>query len=237
MAGVQAAIDDRALAEGAGIAVSIVHVCLACGDVVRADGVGLSLITREGGHEPVYATEERSEALAESQVAVGEGPGVTAFGEGRPVLVPDLDCGVSQRRWPLFVPAAVERGVAAVFAFPLLAGAIAVGVLEICRNTRGALSEGELADALLFTDAALLQVLHAARVAAATPVMEEPHPFGGGIDRWPEVHQATGMVSVQLGTDLAEAFMRLRAHAYSSDRSLREIAREVVERRLRFDPD
>ena len=53
-----------------------------------------------------------------------------------------------------------------------------------------------------------------------------------------EVHQATGMVSVQLGVSLAEALVRLRAHAWAEDRLLADVAADVVARRLRFgEPD
>ena len=49
-----------------------------------------------------------------------------------------------------------------------------------------------------------------------------------------QVHQATGMVSVQAGVSIEDAFLMLRARAFSSDRLLAEVAHEVVERRLRF---
>jgi AmiR/NasT family two-component response regulator len=52
-----------------------------------------------------------------------------------------------------------------------------------------------------------------------------------------QVHQATGMVLVQLGASAEAAFARLRAYAYAHDRRLGDVARDVVERRLRFDPD
>jgi hypothetical protein len=42
------------------------------------------------------------------------------------------------------------------------------------------------------------------------------------------------MVSVQLGVDVEEAFVRLRAYAYAEDRRLTDVARDVVGRRLRF---
>ena len=52
-----------------------------------------------------------------------------------------------------------------------------------------------------------------------------------------QVHQATGMILVQLGVTAEAAFARLRAYAYAHDRRLGDVAREVVGRRLRFDPD
>jgi ANTAR domain-containing protein len=55
--------------------------------------------------------------------------------------------------------------------------------------------------------------------------------------RYPEVHQATGMIIVQLGTSPEIAFARLRAHAFAHNRQLRDVARDVIARRLRFRPD
>jgi len=48
------------------------------------------------------------------------------------------------------------------------------------------------------------------------------------------VHQATGMVSAQLGITVDDAFLLLRAHAYVVERGLEDVARDVVGRRLRF---
>jgi hypothetical protein len=49
-----------------------------------------------------------------------------------------------------------------------------------------------------------------------------------------QVHQAAGMISVQLGVSLAEALVRLRARAFAEDRLIAEVAADVVARRLRF---
>lgn len=51
------------------------------------------------------------------------------------------------------------------------------------------------------------------------------------------VHQASGMVSAQLETTVDLALVRLRAVAFSSGRPLVEVARSVVDRTLRFDPN
>ena len=50
-----------------------------------------------------------------------------------------------------------------------------------------------------------------------------------------ELHQAAGMVSVQLGVDVREALVRLRAYAYASGRSLIQVAADVVAGRLHLD--
>ncbi|HEX8766722.1 MAG TPA: ANTAR domain-containing protein, partial [Jatrophihabitans sp.] len=48
----------------------------------------------------------------------------------------------------------------------------------------------------------------------------------------PEIFQAQGMVKVQLGIDLGQAMVRLRAYAFAADSTLADVAREVVARRL-----
>lgn len=49
------------------------------------------------------------------------------------------------------------------------------------------------------------------------------------------VHQATGMVSVQLGSDVTEALRRLHSYAASNGCELVDVAQQVVDRRIRFD--
>ncbi len=56
-----------------------------------------------------------------------------------------------------------------------------------------------------------------------------------GADFHRVVHQATGMVAVQLGVGVSTALVRLRAHAFGSERRLVAVAQDVVERRLRFE--
>ncbi len=46
------------------------------------------------------------------------------------------------------------------------------------------------------------------------------------------VYQAQGMVLHQLSVSLEDALARLRAHAFASDRTLIEVSRDVVARRL-----
>ena len=48
------------------------------------------------------------------------------------------------------------------------------------------------------------------------------------------VHNAAGMVSIQLGVNVTEAMLRLRAYAFGHERPLTSVAEDVVARRLRF---
>ena len=48
------------------------------------------------------------------------------------------------------------------------------------------------------------------------------------------IHQATGMVLAQLNVTADDAGLILRAHAYASGRSVRDVADDVLARRLDF---
>ena len=45
------------------------------------------------------------------------------------------------------------------------------------------------------------------------------------------------MLTEQLGTSIANAFVRLRIYAYVNDLRLTDVARDIVARRLRLQPD
>ena len=62
-----------------------------------------------------------------------------------------------------------------------------------------------------------------------------PDRLGEVVDHRANVHQATGMIAAQLGSDVATALGRLRAFAWSRDRSVADVADDVISRRLRFE--
>jgi hypothetical protein len=49
-----------------------------------------------------------------------------------------------------------------------------------------------------------------------------------------KVHQATGMIAARLGIGLDEALVRLRGHAFGSNRAIDDVAADVVAMRLDF---
>ncbi len=204
------------------------RLCAACLSALPVSGVGAALMTADGPSGVVLAaTDERARQLEELQFALGEGPCVEASGGGRPVLEPDLLVAGSPR-WPRFGAAALAAGVQAVFAFPLRVGAIRVGVLDLYRDSPGLLAGPDLVEALAFADAATAVVLHL-QDGDGGPALTAL------IDGRAEVHQATGMITIQLGVGLAEALLRLRAHAYATGRTVSAIAADVVGRRMFFD--
>ncbi|MEV7094968.1 ANTAR domain-containing protein [Amycolatopsis sp. NPDC051045] len=205
-------------------------VCLACVDTLeQVDAAILALRGSARSEEVLGASDQWAAKLAELQYTVGEGPGVEAFEGGSPVLVPDLS--VEQVRWPGFADAALALGVAAVFAFPFQFGAIKFGTLELVRRRPGGLASAEQRDAALAADLATAALLRQSLEAERAGQDFAPRPVAS----YQDVNIATGMLAAQLQVTLDDAFARLRAHAFSQDRSVLDVARDVLERLIALD--
>jgi GAF domain-containing protein len=175
-------------------------------------------------------TDEVSQLIEELQYTLGEGPCVDAYQQDQVVAEPDLADPV-RRRWPAFTPPALTAGVRAVFGFPLRAGAVHLGALNLYRDTAGPLTGDQHADALVVADVAARWVLEAQAGAPPDTLAEE---LEAGADFHFAVHNAAGIVSVQQDISVTEALIRLRAFAFSSDRLLAEVAQDVIARKLRL---
>ncbi|HEY6478993.1 MAG TPA: ANTAR domain-containing protein [Streptosporangiaceae bacterium] len=213
-------------------AVSVAAVGRAAALWLGVDGASVTAVTDLIAREPLFASDALSARLEELQFTTGEGPAAGDFRLGSPVLIPDLEA--MGARWPGFVSAAIAAGAGAMFALPLQAGAIRVGVLTLYRAKPGALAPEALADALVLADVALQLILDAAAGISGLP---EHQLLAALSDRRAEVYQAVGMVAVQLGVSLEDAFVRLRAHAFATGRALADLADDVVTRVVRFSPE
>jgi hypothetical protein len=219
-----------------GAPVTVAHVCAAAMAGVAVDGAGVTVMVSPAVREIVSVTDAVAEDIEQFQLTFGQGPCVDSLTQGGPVLAVDLHSPEYLARWPVFAPAAVDAGARAVFALPLQIGAIRLGVLDLYRARPGGLSEHQLADALAFADTVGMLLLDGSagtQADTAEPAWQYEQPSAQNA----VVHQATGMVLVQLGVSAEAAFARLRAYAFAHDQRLEDVARDVVERRLRFDSD
>jgi hypothetical protein len=192
------------------------------------------LMAGDVAHGSLCTTDPTSALIEQVQYTLGEGPCVDAHRQGRPVVEADL-AGAGPTRWAAFAEPVVAAGVGAVFGFPLRIGAVRLGALNLYRDRPGDLTDDQHADALVLADVAAEMILLLQARAPAGTLADE---LARSADLHAVVHQAAGMVAVQLGINVADALVRLRAHAFAYDRPLREVADDVVARRLRFDtPD
>ncbi len=218
------------LPDGAVPADRMRRLCVAAAGALTASGVGLSVMADSLTPGLLAASDPDTERLEELQFTIGEGPCVDAFARRRPVLIPELDAA-TMARWPVYAPAVHSLGVRAVFAFPLQIGAARFGVLDIFRGTASMLSDRELSRAFAFADVALATLMHEPDADA----LDDDDLGSDLLGSRAEVFQAQGMVTGQLGLNLADALARMQAYAYLHDRPLGDVAADIVAGRLHLE--
>lgn len=221
--------------------VSVADVCAVAIGSVQLSGAWVAATRNDGPDLVMCATDPVCEQLAELQLTLGEGPCRDVLSSAAPVLTADLGDTEAGRRWPAFTPEALELGAGAIFGFPLIVGAILPGVMGVYRRSAGLLTGGQLGDLLILADIAVMLLLGGIGEGAAAGADGDGAWLEGqspdlALHR-AEIDQATGMLTVQLGVPVTEAFARLRAYAYGESRRLGDVASDIVARRLRLDPD
>ncbi len=194
------------------------------------NGAGVMLMSGDIPRGSLCASDKVSQLIEDLQFTLGEGPCVDAYRHDAVVAEPDL-AGPGARRWLAFTPPALDAGVRAVFGFPLRAGSVRLGALNLYRDRPGPLSADEHADALVVAAVAARWVLEVQAGAPPGAVAEE---LEAGADFHFAVHNAAGIVSVQEDISVTEALIRLRAFAFSSNRPLADVARDVITHTLRL---
>ncbi len=126
---------------------------LAAATVDGADGVSVTL-ARSGLLVTAAATNDTVLRMDEHQYRTGEGPCLAAAAQGHWFHVESL---AEERRWPDFVPLALQEGIASVLSTPLLVAERPLGALNIYSTTEHAfgLEQQQLA-ALFATQAATI---------------------------------------------------------------------------------
>ena len=219
----------RILAELAGAGTSA-RLCEVGASVVGVAGAGVMLMTGDVPGGSLCTTNAVSMLIEDLQYTLGEGPCVDAYHGDVVVREPDL-ADPRTPRWLAFTPRAVAAGARAVFGFPVRVGSARLGALNLYQDRPGMLNDEQHADALVVADVVARWVLDMQGGAAPGALAKE---LEIGADLHFVVHNAAGMVSVQLGVSVTEALIRLRAHAFSHDRPLDEVAADVVARKLRL---
>ena len=201
-------------------------LCQAAVVVTEVSCCGVTMVTHGGQSITAHASDDRARSVEDLQHTLGEGPGVAASESGAAVLVPDLRDGGDNtlQRWPLFARDAVELGVFAAFAFPLLLGSSRIGALSLYRTVPGGLTSHQLSQGLVAAD------------SVALTLAENGDGLPSRVDHMDpmRVHQAAGMAMVQLGLPIDQALLRMRAIAFSDGESVDELADAILSRRRRL---
>ncbi|HVM00374.1 MAG TPA: GAF and ANTAR domain-containing protein [Egibacteraceae bacterium] len=195
---------------------------------VTAAGV---MIADEGGNlRFVAASDDLVREIESLQIELGEGPCLHAYMTGEQVVEEDLEVG---SRFPRFAPRAVKAGLRGVYSFPMRLhdGDQHVGALNFYTAGPGDFGDEDREAGQILADVATSYILNARAFEHSVRLTGQ---LQHALDTRVVVEQAKGKLSEQLATSPSEAFERMRQHARRNRRKLHDIAREILDGRLRL---
>ena len=212
----------RALADNDADMAMPSRLCRACVELLGAQSGALTLSGISDERLTVSTSDGVSARIGDLEEMLGEGPGRLAFTEDR-IVVTQIDHDrPADAAFPLFSNLAGSiSGPATSYALPMRVAGRVVGVLSL--YVEGDHLARELDDAQFLADAVGMALL-------------------GQIDSFDwsarsQIHQATGMVTAQLGIAPSDALAILRAHAFAHSAALGAVAHDVIGRRIVFTYD
>jgi len=194
---------------------------------VSMPGAVVSTLGSPMGSETVCASTKLGARIDEIQIDLGEGPSWEALRTRLPVTASDLQVD-GGALWPGTWAALRELDVGALFAFPLFVSTLGIGSIALY-----SLTARELSDADIERMSRLAAIVSGTLLRRALNRLDRPNddsedePYSRR-----EVHQATGMVAARNRIGVDDALLILRGHAYAGGRSVRDVAADVIARRL-----
>jgi GAF domain-containing protein len=177
----------------------------------------------------VASTSAALDAVEKCQTSVQRGPACDAYRGSRIVAVADI--ARARHRWPQFADVAARAGIGGVAAFPLLREGDTIGSLVLYSTVPQAWSVTDLDAARVLARLATSQIAYSAQLRNMTQVSEQlQHALESRI----VIEQAKGVLAATSNIDTEAAFERIRQHARRHRTSVRDVARAVVEQRVRL---
>jgi GAF domain-containing protein len=213
----------RALPDPGGLFATLQRVIDATRAVFQVDGASLALAHEDGSLRWVVVTDGAAGLLEDAQRELGEGPGLAAYGDGVAVVVLDL---ATDRRFARLAAVVTPQGLRGVLAVPVVVAGRPVGALSVYATEWCPWSGIDVAAVGAY--AGVVAELVAASMALGArdaEVAELTQALPARV--W--VEQAKGALVATEGLDPAAASERLRARAGASQRTVAEVAREVVQ--------
>ena len=208
------------------------RLCQAVVDVLDVDAAAISVYLGGDVAVPVGANDPVASMGEALQFTVREEPCFESYRTRCPVLIADVRDQQSPiwRRWPLYAAALAQNtAFHGVFAYPLVNNGVALGSLSLYRLARGypqdlgaaaavATRIADLLSADLFTSADRKPVTH---------WLDSPTGRRRRL-----VWQAQGLTAQANRLTPGQAIDLLRALAYTEDRSLDDLAEDIISGRL-----
>lgn len=204
--------------------------------VLGVDAAAISLVFDGASTGTLGSSGNDARALDELQFTVGEGPCLESVSQCAPVMVTDLS-DPAEQRWPVYGRAMLDLRIRSVYAMPVVVAGEYVGALDLFSALPIELAAEQFAGAIAAAELAGIPVLDLLDADMHDAISDPDSTAWTELNALSraEVSQATGMLVAQLGIEPAEALLRLRAHAYAAGRAATEVARDILERRLRLE--
>jgi hypothetical protein len=191
--------------------------------VFQVDGASLALEHEDGSLRWVVVTDGGAGLLEDAQRDLGEGPGLGAYADAVAVVVIDL---ATDGRFARLAAVVTPRGLRGVLAVPVAVACRPVGALSVYATQPCPWSAIDMAAVGAYAGVvAELVAASMALDARDAEVVELTQALTAGV--W--VEQAKGALVATEGLDPAAASERLRARAGASQRTVADVAREVVQ--------
>ena len=203
-------------------------VSLAVSGIPGVDAASVSVV-RTGQFETSNATSEDVRGVDQQQYRSGKGPCVEAIRQGRRH---NVAVAQEEERWPEFAAAAREAGYATTLSVPLRVRDRTIGALNLYTRSEAGYNEHEVEQAELFADHAAAVLANAIEITTAEKVNQQ---LQDALSTREVIGKAQGILMVRHTTTSEGAFDILRRASQRSNRKLREIAGEIVEREERQD--
>jgi|SRR6478752_7477177 hypothetical protein len=207
-----------------------VRLARACTLVLPVAGAGISMFGSDGTRIPVGASDDAAAVAERLQFTAAEGPCLDAQALSRSVLATET---LIEQRWPDFYSGLVSRTpFRAVAAFPWPSTFKGAGTVDLLFRDSRDLADLDigrvdtviaLMEQCLVSDSAVGFTLQ-----GAGPVWLE----GPAADSRNAVFLAMGMLNVALEVSAPDALALLRGHAFAVNRTVDDIAQDVVNRRI-----
>jgi GAF domain-containing protein len=198
-----------------------------CTDILDTQAGGLMLVDSAGSLQLVASTSEEAELVEVFQLAAGDGPCLECFRTGSPVTVGDIQA--EGARWPAFKVEALRLGFRSVHATPLRLRGQTIGTMNLFSHHVGALNPQDIAVAQALADVATIGILQERSIRSANLLSEQ---LQHALDSRILIEQAKGVIAASTDLNMSEAFAALRAYARSRNRTLRDVAEDVIGRRI-----
>jgi hypothetical protein len=193
-----------------------------CVDLLDVAAAGFLLADPLGQLRLLAATSTQTRELELFELHTDEGPCVQCYTTGGPVSVVDLHEATA--RWPRFVPAAREVGVASVHAVPMRAAGIVLGSLGLFGTWPGELTASDLLVAQTLAHVACVAIL---QERPPTPSTVLPQ-LRSALTQRIVVEQAKGFLRERLDVSVDAAFSLLRKYAREHREHLTDVARQLM---------